>query len=367
MRPSRSDFAGWALTALAIVALAASGCHGKPGSAKPKAGAAQASTGDARTVRVVTVRGRGLEGGLTASGVLISREEAQVGSELGGYRIAKVYAERGDWVRQGQPMVQLDDTLLRAQLAQQTALAAQADAQAKRVSGLEGEGVLSTEQIETRRFQAQVQDAALNELKTRQARMTIRAPVSGIVLDRNVWPGQIASAGGGTPMFTMARDGLIELNAEVPEADLFHIKPGDPVTVTLPDTTSLPGKVRLIDPQVDAQTKLGHVRVALPVNRRLRPGGFGRATFTGVTQASLTVPETAVRYDADGASVMVLGANNRVRQVEVTTGRRSNGYVELLKGPPDGAKVLLGAASFVLPGDQVKPIDADTAGAQAAK
>ncbi len=367
MRLSKSDYAGWTLTALAIVALAASGCHGKPGSAKPKGAAAAANSGDARVVRVVTVRARGLEGGLTASGVLISREEAQVASELSGYRVAKVYVEQGDWVRKGQPMVQLDDTLLRAQLAQQAAQAAQADAQAKRVSGLQGEGVLSTEQIETRGFQAQVQDAALNELKTRQARMTIRAPVAGLVLTRNVWPGQIASAGGATPMFTMARDGLIELNAEVPESDIFSIRVGDPVTVTLPDTTSLSGKVRLIDPEVDAQTKLGHVRIALPVNRRLRPGGFGRATFTGVSNAAMTVPETAVRYDADGASVMVLGPNNRVKQVEVTTGRRSGGYVELLKGPPDGSKVLLGAASFVLPGDQVNPIDADKAGTQAAK
>ena len=69
------------------------------------------------------------------------------------------------------------------------------------------------------------------------------------------------------------------------------------------------------------------------------------------------MPEIAIRYDADGASVMVLGADNRVSQVAVKTGRRAGGYVELVQGPPEGSRVLLGAASFVLPGDLVKPVE----------
>ena len=69
------------------------------------------------------------------------------------------------------------------------------------------------------------------------------------------------------------------------------------------------------------------------------------------------MPEIAIRYDADGASVMVLGSDNRVSQVPIKTGRRSGGYVELLQGPPAGSRVLLGAASFVLPGDVVKPVE----------
>ena len=166
-----------------------------------------------------------------------------------------------------------------------------------------------------------------------------------------------SSAGGATPMFRMVRDGLVELNADVDEADFLHIRVGDPVTVTLPDASVVQGSVRLLDPEVDPQTKLGHVRVKLPVRQDLRPGGFGRATFTGTSTAARAVPEIAIRYDADGASVMVLGADNRVSQVAIKTGRRSGGYVELLQGPPEGARVLLGAASFVLPGDVFKPVE----------
>jgi HlyD family secretion protein len=332
---------------------------GRPGGSPDAASKPRAQSGPARAVRVVEVQSRALSGGLVVSGVLVSREEAAVGSELSGYRVAKVHFDQGAWVKQGQPLVELDDTLLQSQIAQQTALSAQADAQAKRVDGLDEAGVVSAEALETRRAQAVVQRAMLNDLKTRQSRMIIRAPVTGRILERNVRPGDIASAGGATPMFRMVRDGLVELNAEVAEEALWTIKPGDPVKVSLPSGVEVAGRVRLIDPLVDAQTKLGRVRVALPVREDLRPGGFARGAFTGAVTAARTVPETAIRYDADGASVMVVGADNRVIQRPVKAGRRADGYVELAEGPEVGAKVLLGAASFVLPGDRVSIVNGE--------
>ncbi len=339
---------------LAIAATVLADCGGRP---PGKAGAVRpAQSQQARAAVVVEVQPHAMEGGLTASGILVSREEAAVGSDLSGYRVARVYVEQGAWVRKGQPLVQLDDSLLRAQIAQQAAQTQQAENEAKRVVGLDTQGVISTEQIDTRRLQAKAAEAALDELKTREAHMTIRAPVGGIVLERNVRPGDIATAGGATPMFRMIRDGLVELNAEISQDDMWRVHVGDAASVKLPDGSAIPGRVRLIDPLVDAQTKLGHVRIALPVRPELRPGGFARANFTGVSTAARVVPETAVRYDADGASVAVVGADNRVGVVQVKTGRRSNGFVELTDGPPAGAWVLLRAASFVLPGDLVKPI-----------
>ena len=335
----------------AVAATVVTACGRRPTPAGP---AAQSQL--ARAAEVVQVLPRQMQGGLSASGLLVSREEAAVGADLSGYRIAKVYVEQGAWVKQGQPLVQLDDSLLRAQIDQQAATTEQALNEAKRASGPDIQGVLSAEQIDQRRLQAKAAEAALDELKTREAHMTIRAPVAGLVLERNVRPGDISTAGGATPMFRMVRDGLVELNAEVAEDDMAHMHVGDPAQVTLPDGAVVSGKVRLIDPEVDSQTKLGRVRVAMPVRADLRPGGFGRANFTGVATAPASLPETAVRYDADGASVAVVGADNRVRMVPVKTGRRATGYVELAQGPPAGSWVLLRAASFVLPGDLVKPI-----------
>jgi HlyD family secretion protein len=323
----------------------------------------------ARAVRVVTIQDRVLSGGLESSGLLVSREEAAVYAEqpLDGYRVAKVYFEPGATVTLGEPLAQLDDTLLRSQIAQQTALVAQqqvavaqADQQAADVAGLDKEGVLSTEQIAQRRFtarsaQAQLdaQVAQLHDLQTRDGRMTIRAPVAGLLLTRNVRPGDIA--GGTNAMFTMARDSLIELDAQVAEGSMAGLKVGDAVDVTLPDGSVVPGHIRLVEPSVNSETKLGDVRVALPVRDDLRPGGYGRASFNGLSRTVLAAPETAVRYDANGAVVMVVGADDRVHQVVVRTGAHEGGYVELIDGPPAGSRVLLAAASFVLEGDLVRP------------
>jgi len=359
--------------ALALtMALALAACSKPPAPSGPPGGT--------RTVRVATVEQRPLTGGLETSGILISREEAAVNAEqlLGGYRVLKVFVEADANVRQGQPLAQLDDTLLHAQIAQQQAQVAvqkvaadQADQQAKDVEGLDKQGIISTEQIDQRRFQARsahaaldAQNAQLRDLQTREERMIIRAPVGGLVLTRNVRPGDIASVGGTTPMFTMARDGLVELEAQVAEGDIAGIHVGDAVAVKLPDGSSVAGSVRLIEPSIDPQTKLGKVHVQLPLNSNLRPGGFGRASFTGMTRTVSAVPETAIRYDADGASVMVVGADNRVLQVPVKIGSHEGGYVELIQGPPMGSRVLLGSSAFVLPGDTVNPI-ADTTQAAA--
>lgn len=358
MKTSWRSAAALALT----LTLPLAACH------KPQA----ASQPQARSVTVATVSLQTLPGGVEAPGVLVSREEAAVNSELAGYRVAQVYVEQDALVKKDQPLARLDDTLLQSQIAQQTALTAQqqvaadqAKEEADHVAGLDGQGVLSAEQIDQRRFQAlsahaalEAQSAQLRDLQTREALMTVRAPVAGLVLERNVRPGDLSTAGA-TPMFTMARDGLIELEANVAEADLFGVKVGDKVRVTLPDGTSVQGQVRLIMPSVDPQTKLGKVRISLPSGPRLRPGGFGRASFTGSSRAVSTVPETAVRYDADGATVMVVDETDHARQTRVVTGQHAGGLVELIKGPPLGARVLRSAAVFVLDGDLVKPVGDD--------
>ncbi|WP_165185000.1 efflux RND transporter periplasmic adaptor subunit [Caulobacter soli] len=344
-------------TALAAMILIASvgltACGDKKDKAQSgKAGAAAAA--QARTVSVGSVETRPLGGGVEASGLLVSREEAAVGSELSGYRVARLYADEGDWVRAGQPLAQLDDTLLRAQVDQQAAVTAQSQAEAARVAGLDGQGVLSQEQIETRRYQAKAQEAALKELRTRVSRMTITSPVSGRVLQRGVQPGQIAG-GGTTPWFTIARDGLVELDAEVNEADLPGIREGQSAQVSLPGGQSISGVVRLVSPRVDSNSRLGKVRVRLPVRPDLRPGGFGRATFGASGAAVTAIPESAIRYEADGLSVMTVDSNNRAHQVAVKIGQKGGGWAQLVQGPPAGTRIVLGGASFVADGDTIRP------------
>jgi HlyD family secretion protein len=354
----RMDAAGLAFVLALPLALGA--CH--------KAAGPQVAP--PRTVSVAQVENHGLSGGLTTSGLLVSREEAAVFPQVTGYPVAKVLVEADAHVTQGQPLAVMDDALLRSQIAQQTALVAQqqvaaeqAASQAQHIEGLDGQGILSTEQIDQRRFAARsakaavaAQTAQLNDLKIRDERMTIRAPVSGVVLERNVRPGDIAAVTA-TPMFRLIRDDLVELQAQVPEGAIGGVRVGDAVQVQLPTGETIQGHVRFIEPGVDSQTKLGKVRISLPVRPDLRPGGFARATFASVGRTAPAVPETAIRYDADGASVMVVDTRNKVSQVPVKTGDHAGGYVELVQGPPVGARVLSAAASFVLPGDVIRPAE----------
>jgi len=94
------------------------------------------------------------------------------------------------------------------------------------------------------------------------------------------------------------------------------------------------------------------------VRADVRAGGFARASFLGFTRSASAVPETAVRYDAEGPSVMVVGANDRVQRVPVTTGQRGGGYVELVTGPPIGSRVVQRAAAMLVAGDFVRPAPA---------
>lgn len=357
MRPAPMTTRSLIATALVSAALVGVGVGlsacGKKTDPDHKAGAEQA-----RAVSVTRVETRALGGGFKASGQLIPREEAAVGSELSGYRVANVFVEEGAWVRAGQPLAQLDNTLLRAQIAQQAAVTAQAEAEAKRVTGLDGQGILSQEQIESRRYTAKAQAAALAELQTRDRRMTITAPVSGRVLERTVRPGDVA--GGSTPWFRIARDGLVELNAEVNEADLANVRVGQPAQVTIPGGATVSGAVRIVSPLIDANTRLGRVRVRLPLREDLRAGGMASAVFGASGVQVVAVPESAIRYDAEGASVVTVDGDSRARQVAIKTGQRGGGWVQLLQGPPPGARIVANAAAFTLDGDRVKPIEQAT-------
>jgi HlyD family secretion protein len=340
-----------ALLPLAVV-LALAGCKKPPEK--------QTEADQARAVRVIRVESRPISGALTASGDLVPREEAAVMPEVAGYRVLRVRADVGDFVRKGQTLVDLDPSLIEAQIAQAQAQAAQAADQANRVQGLDGSGVLSQEQIAQRRFQADAARAQLRNLQTQRRKLAVVAPVSGLILEKAVRPGDL-SGGGTTPWFRMARDGQVELSADVGEADLPRIRVGQVATVSLPGGVAAQGHVRVVSPQIDAQTKLGEVRVLLPVRADIRTGGFGRAVFSDVSAMALAVPETAVRYDADGASVMTVGADNRVKRVLVQTGQRGGGYVQLVKGPPAGTRIVQNAAAFLLDNDLVRPVEGGAA------
>jgi HlyD family secretion protein len=356
------------LAGAGLAALAMSGCGQKPAPAGEREGAAQAAV---QSMRVVRVAMRDLSEDMIATGRLVVREEAAVSSELMGYRVQEVLVDEGDWVKQGQALARMDDTLLRAQIAQAEASLAQQKASAEfkrsqfeRAQNLEAAGAFSKELLEQRRMEVMSADASVlaasalvQEMRAREARMVLRAPVAGQVLQRTLRPGDISSVGGATPYFRIARQGLVELDAEMPGASLDQLAVGEEAAVVLPSGKSVLGKVRFVSPRLEASTGLGRARIELPYDPDLRPGGFAEATFKGVAQSALTVPVSAIRYEAGGPSVMAVGDGGKVSKVGVRLGRRMGEYIQLLEGPASDTMVLATGSAFTLDGDVVLPVE----------
>jgi len=313
---------------------------------------------------------------LSASGILLPREEAAVGPEVAGYQVAEVLVEESAQVNAGQPLARLHSDLLRAKidqaraaLAQATAVAEQARAESDRVKNFDSKNVMSEEQIAARRYQARTAEAAvgvaraqLDELLTQEHRLLVRAPVSGLVLERSIRPGDVASLT--QPMFRIARDSLVELDAEVPEDAVARISPGDSAIVSIPSGERLEGKVRLISPRVDPQTKLGRVRVSIAPHPHLRVGGYARVDFHRPFDPVPAIAEKALQWEANGPRLITIDNNNRAHPIAVRVGTRDGGFVTLVQGPPVGTRVALGSGVSLLEGDLVNPLEPSDAPTQ---
>jgi HlyD family secretion protein len=342
------------------IALAVTACSPDP---------EQASTREAPpTISFGIVEHRAIDVGISASGVLVAREEAAVFPELSGYRVVRVLVDEGDRVRRGQALAILDGALLtgevqraQAQVASVQVAAERARAEYGRVSDLTGQGVIADETIAQRGFEARAAQAqlaaaqaALREVGVRRDRLTMRAPVSGTVLERSVRPGDVAGTGT-EPPFRIARDGLLELDAEVPERLFPDLAVGRAAKVTLASGQRLGGSIRLLGQRIDPATRLGRVRIALPRNPALRLGGFATASIAATGAPAPVVPERALTYEG-GAAVLTVDERGLVARVPVRTGARGRDFVEIAQGPPVGTRVLLGGGALVMPGDVVNAV-----------
>lgn len=327
-----------------------------------------------RGARVARVEMREMAVGLSANGVLSPVETVSVTSDIPGVLVRKVMAEAGTAVEAGQVLVQLDGQILDAQIAQVRAKVARMTIEAKQAreesatsASLSGKRVIAEEAIAARKYRSAAAQAALDmaqaelkELTLRRSRMALRAPVSGMVVERNVAVGDLTGSSP-RPMLSIVPYGGTQLKADIPETRLGDLPVGTPATVTLADGRSFNGKVSRIGGRVQAGTALAEVYVSIgqPLsasNSPLRVGMSGTVEFALTAQSVSAVPEKAVIYSPSGSSVMVLDNDNRARRIKVATGQRADGYVQLVEGPPPGATVVLGAAAFVAEGDKVDPV-----------
>ena len=314
---------------------------------------------------------------LAANGNVAAWQEAVIGSETGGYRLNEVRVNVGDVVKKGQVLavfagdsVNADLAQARAALLETRANAAEATANAARARTLESSGALSAQQISQYMTAEQTANARIAASQASVAAQQLRlkytqvvAPDSGVISARSATVGSVV--GVGTELFRMIRQGRLEWRAEVVAADLARLKPGTRAVVTAASGEKLTGKVRMIAPTIDPQTRSALVYVDLPTstaaNAPFKAGMFASGQFELGTSQAMTVPQQAVVVRDGFSYVFRLNADSRVSQLKVVTGRRLAERIEVTAGIKGDDLLVVDGAGFLNDGDLVRNVAATAA------
>lgn len=313
---------------------------------------------------------------LSATGSLAARVDMPVGVAGEGGMVTRVLVQPGDWVRAGQVLATIDRSVqvqtgasLAAQIGVAQSDARLAQAELDRAMQLVDRGFISKADVDRRvatrdaaNARVRVAQAQLAETRARTGRLAIRAPAAGLVLTRNLEPGQVVSSASGM-LFRLARGGELELRAALSDADMTSVKVGVPASVTpVGSSESFTGHVWQVSPVIDPQTRQGVVRIALPYNSALRPGGFASATIVRGNSEVPLLPESAVQSDAKGNFVYVVGKDNMVSRRAIKVGQVSDAGVAIVEGLTGTERVVVAAGAFLNAGQKVTPVLAKSKG-----
>jgi RND family efflux transporter MFP subunit len=306
---------------------------------------------------------------IAATGALAARRDQPIGVPGEGGQVTRVLVDAGSWVRQGQVLATIERSVQAQEAAQLAAniQVARADAalaqnELERAQALVGRGFVSKAELDRKRAardaaaaRVRVAQAQLNAARARIGRLDIRAPTAGLILERNVEVGQVVGPGSGA-LFRMARGGEMEMRAQLPQQDLLVVRPGMAASVTpVGSDRSFSGSVWQVAPVIDPQTRQGEVRIGIPYDPAIRPGGFAEARIaSGATTAPL-LPQSAVLSDEKGNYVYIVNANNVVERRDVKVGNVDENGVTIAEGLSGQEAVVLSAGPFLNPGQKVSP------------
>lgn len=379
----------------------------------PQALAAQETAGTAApaadaalpAITVSEVVGHVLRDHVVASGLVAAVEEVQVQPLVDGQAIEVLLADLGDRVEAGQVLAKLSGAALELQMSELVARrasvvaaiaqseaslieaqasAGEADRVATRNDSLAAQGTIpratadeaaanaaaararvavAEQGIASAQAERALVEAQVATLELQLARTQVRAPVAGLVVARNAELGAIASAAG-APMFTLVRDGAMEMRAELSEPDLLRVKPGQAVTLgAMGAAERLTGTVRLVDPSIDLGTRLGRARIIIDDPCRVVMGMFLTAEILVAEAEVLAVPVTAVGTGTEGSAVMRV-RDGAVERVPVVTGIRDGDLIGVAAGATEGLVagdlVVTRAGAFVREGDRINPVPDST-------
>lgn len=377
--------------ALVALALAA------PAAAQEATGTSAGTAESLPAITVSEVRPTRLTDRVIASGLVDAVEEVTVQPLVEGQPIDELLVDVGDTVEQGQVLARLSTSTLELQLSQLAANRAATEAQiaqaeasllqananageAERVAARDAElsaaGTVPRAQadqsqaaavaaraqagvaeqgVAAAQAQLELVEAQIANAELQLSRTEVTAPVGGLVVARNAQVGAIASAAG-APMFTIVRDNAMEMRAEVAEQDLLRLAPGQVARLTsMEGAAPIAGTVRLVEPAIDPQTRLGTARIQIDDPRQVVKGMFLTAEIVVQEAETLAVPVSAVGSGPEGSTVMRV-RDGVVERINVTTGIRDGGLIGIAEGLGAGDLVVTKAGAFVRDGDRVNPV-----------
>ena len=373
------------LLAASVLTLAALGLFAT-GSQAADAAKPAAEAKAALTVTLTQPKSSMLTIKLAANGSVAAWQEASVGAEANGLRVAELHASVGDTVKRGQVLatfagesVQADVALARASVAEAQANAAEAAANADRARAVQGSGAISAQQVNQYLTQEQTGKARVESAKAQLDSQLLRlkntqllAPDHGVISARMATVGSVVGAG--TEMFKLIRQGRLEWRGEVTSSEIARITPGTAVVVTAPGGAQMKGKVRTLAPTVDAVTRNGLVYVDLggavegskATAGAFKPGMYARGEFELGSSGALTVPQTAVVVRDGFSYVYRVSPENKISQLKVQTGRVVGDQIEIQSGVKPEDKLVASGGSFLSDGDLVRVVDSTKPGTAAA-
>jgi HlyD family secretion protein len=361
----------WIMILLAILLIAAIGgaVYYFLGQGTADKAAASDKQAQAQTVSVIAPGNESVVRAIQATGTLAARREIPVGVVGEGGQVARVFVDAGDWVQAGQVLVSIERSVQTQQMAGVDAQinAARADLrlaenELNRAMQLVGRGFISKADVDRKtatrdsaRARVRVAEAQLGEMRARTARLDVRAPVGGYILERSVEPGQTVGQGSGV-LFRMAQSGELELQALLSEADLATISVGVPALVTPVGTQQqFSGRIWQISPTINPQSRQGVARISLPFDKALKPGGFASVEIKAGAITAPVLPESAVQNDKAGSFVYILDEKNQVVRRIVKPGDVTPNGIAITEGLNGTERVVLYAGGFLNPGETVKP------------
>jgi len=302
---------------------------------------------------------------LRGIGTLQSDESVQISSEIAG-RITAIPLVEGTPVQAGAVMVQLDDALANAEVADAQARYNLAVGNLGRANSLAKSGNVTERARDEASTNAETTAAALELAKVRLSKHTIRAPFGGTAGIRKISPGAYIDAG--QPIVNLEKIDTLKIDFKLPEIHLSHVKTGQTVEImvdALPGRT-FEGTIYAIDPHVDVNGRALSIRARLENPELvLRPGLFARIRVKGQTKRNvLVIPEAAIVPRGEEKIVYEI-QDGLAKEVKVVLGGRNNGLVEILEGLGTDAIVVTAGQQKLKHGSPVEIVVGANPGARA--